>query len=138
MKSIMITVAFGALASTAFGADPATPGMTLPPPTQSIDEASRSAGLRAWKISLIPVAVSQGLDVYSSYGMRELNPLLAGSDGGFGGRAAILKLGVTGALLSVEYLVIRRHPQSARVFSKLNWAGSIATTGLAAHNLAVR
>ena len=53
---------------------------------------SHTAAIRAWKRSLIPVAISQSLDISSSYGMRELNPMLAGPDGRFGAKAATIKL----------------------------------------------
>ncbi len=103
------------------------------------------AGLRprhplpaSWKWSLAPVLASQALDAASSYGMRELNPVLAGPDGRFGMQSATIKLGVTGALLGVEYLIVRAHPASARVFTKLNWAAAMVTFGVAAHNYAIR
>ena len=120
--------AFAALAAllipaSAFAADSPVPS------TQS---------LRGWTISLAPVLASQALDASSSWGMRELNPVLAGSNGGFGGKAAGIKLGVTGALLGVEYLVIRKHPGSAKVFAKLNWASAVVTTSFAVHNFTIR
>src|SRR4051794_31017389 len=71
---------------------------------------------RNWKISLIPMIASQALDVSSSYGMRELNPLLANTHGQFGAKAAGIKLGTTAALLGVEYLIVKAHPGSARIF----------------------
>ncbi len=81
---------------------------------------------------------SAALDVCSSYGMRELNPVLAGSDGRFGMQSTSIKLGVTGALLGAEYLIVRTHPGSARVFTKLNWAAAAVTFGVAAHNYSIR
>jgi hypothetical protein len=92
----------------------------------------------SWKWSLAPVLASQALDATSSYGMRELNPVLAGSGGRFGMQFTSIKLGVTGALLGVEYLIVRAHPGSARVFTKLNWAAAALTFGVAAHNYAIR
>lgn len=81
---------------------------------------------------------SQALDATSSYGMRELNPVLAGSDGRFGMQSTTIKLGVTGALLGVEYLIVKAHPKSAKMFTKLNWAASAVTFGVAVHNYAIR
>ncbi len=92
----------------------------------------------SWKISLAPVLATQTLDVASSYGMRELNPVLAGSNGRFGAKAATMKLGATAALLGIEYLIVKAHPGAARVFTKINWSASILTGGLAVHNFAVR
>ena len=93
---------------------------------------------RAWEISLAPVLASQALDVASSYGMRELNPLLAGPDGRFGPRAAGIKFSATAGLVGVEFLIVRKYPRSARVFSKINWSASVITTGFAAHNFTLR
>jgi len=92
----------------------------------------------SWKWSLAPVLASQALDVSSSYGMRELNPILSGSSGRFGMQSTAIKLGVTGALLGAEYLLVRAHPGSARVVTKLNWAAAVVTFGVAAHNYAIR
>ncbi len=94
--------------------------------------------IRQWKLSLIPLAASQTLDVTSSWGMRELNPALAGRDGTFGGQAALMKLGVMGAFVGVEYLVVRKHPHSAAVFQKINWSGAALTSGFAVHNYLIR
>src|SRR5579863_3178650 len=92
----------------------------------------------SWKWSIAPVLASQALDATSSWGLRELNPVLSGSDGRFGMQSTAIKLGVTGALLGVEYLLVKAHPASARVFTKLNWAAAGVTFGVAAHNYAIR
>jgi hypothetical protein len=89
---------------------------------------------RQWAISLAPLFASEALDAASSYGMRELNPLLAGSNGGFGIKATAIKFGVIGALAGSEYLVVRKHPASAKFFTIVNWVTAGATTGLAVHN----
>jgi|SRR5689334_6446040 hypothetical protein len=115
------------------------PSPTAEPGTlRAAEEALQRRAYRQWKVSLAPVVASQGLDVASSYGMRELNPLLAGSDGRFGPRAAGIKLGATAGLLGVEYLLVRKFPGSARVLSKINWSASILTTGFAVHNFSIR
>src|SRR5262249_20024560 len=71
----------------------------IPPPSQSIESM---AHLGAWKRSLMPFAASQALDVASSWGMRERNPLLAGGDGRFGAKAAGVKIGAAAAIVGVE------------------------------------
>ncbi len=53
-------------------------------------------------------------------------------------KGAILKLGVTGALVGAEFLVVRKYPRSARVIAKLNWSSGIVTTGFAIHNYAIK
>lgn len=110
----------------------------IPAAHQPIDESARAVALKSWKISLAPLVASQALDAASSYGMRELNPLLASANGGFEMKATSIKLGVTGALVGVEYLIVRKYPRSARVISKLNWTSGIVTTGFAVHNYAIK
>ena len=124
------------LARAAFATDFANPA--VPAANLSIDETALTAAKRAWKISLAPLAASQTLDAASSYGRRELNPFIASSNGAFGMKATTLKVGVSGALVGVEYLLIRKYPRSARVLAKLNWSGAALSTSLAVHNFALR
>ena len=93
---------------------------------------------RSWKFSLAPLIASHSLDVASSWNMRELNPLLADQRGGFGMKAAGIKFGAVGAFVGVQYLLVRKYPKTARVFSKMNWATAAVTTGFAVHNFAIR
>jgi len=102
------------------------------------DQISDHAFYRTWKLSIAPVFASQALDVASSYGMRELNPVLAGPDGRFGAQGAGIKIGSTAAILGIEYLIVRKHTRAGRIFFKINWSVSIVTTGFAAHNFAIR
>ena len=88
----------------------------------------------AWKASVAAMLASHAADTASSWGMRELNPVLRGRDQTFDGRSAAIKLGVVGAIIGVEYLIMRRHPKSLRLLTRLNWTTSIITGGIAAHN----
>ncbi len=98
----------------------------------------QKAAIQSWKRSLLPLVATQGLDIASSYGMRELNPLLAGADGRFGGKAAGIKIGATAAAVGIEYLIVKKWPGAARVFSKVNWGSSALTGAIAAHNFAIK
>ncbi len=110
----------------------------LPNAHQSIEDTARAAALKGWKFSLAPLVASQALDAASSYGMRELNPLLASSNGGFEAKAMSIKLGIAAAAVGVEYLIVRKHPSAARPLARLNWTTGIVTTGFAVHNFAIR
>jgi hypothetical protein len=125
------------MSPTAYAADlsPAIQPLTIETAARS---AVDQAAYRRWKISLAPVIASQTLDVASSFGRRELNPLLAGPDGRFGARGAGIKLGAVAGILGVEYLIVRHHPGAARVLSHINFSVSIATSGFAVHNFATR
>lgn len=118
--------------------DPAgSRGYSAPARVDYLEERNAQA-LRSWKRSLIALAASQTLDMTSSYGMRELNPLLAGPDGRFGAKAVGIKVSTAAAIVGVEYLLVKKWPSSARVLSKLNWASSILTGSFAAHNYAIK
>jgi hypothetical protein len=133
----------GTLATPANAADallPASASTLLRSTPSSIEGLSDPTGRaatkwrRQWAISLAPLVASQSLDAASSYGMRELNPLLASPDGGFGMKATGVKFGVAGALVGVEYFLVRKYPRSAKFFTIVNWTTAGATTGLAVHN----
>lgn len=93
---------------------------------------------RSWKRSLMPLLASHTLDVTSSWNRHELNPLLADQRSGFGMKAATVKFGAVGAFVGVQYLVVKKYPGTAKVFSKMNWATAIVTSSFAIHNYAVR
>lgn len=97
-----------------------------------------AAAIRAWKRSLIPLVATQSLDIASSYGMREVNPLLAGPDGQFGSKAVAIKVGTTAAIIGVEYLIVKKWPSSGKILSKVNWGTSALTGAIAAHNFAIK
>jgi hypothetical protein len=95
---------------------------------------SANAWHKRWAISIAPLLASQALDAASSYGMRELNPVLAGPDGTFGVKATAVKFGIVGGLIGVECVVVKQFPKSAKFFTVLNWTTAGVTTGLAIHN----
>ncbi|MGH9645185.1 MAG: hypothetical protein ACRD4E_00090 [Bryobacteraceae bacterium] len=133
----------GLILLAAFVTNPASAAdaTTVNQPVTIESAARRSAdqtSLRRWKMSVAPVFASQALDVASSYRMRELNPMLASSDGHFGAKGAGIKLGSTAAMVGLEYWILRKHPRAAPIFTKINWSVSIVTTGFAAHNFAIR
>jgi hypothetical protein len=117
---------------------PGAPSLRLPAAPVRLATVSENRDLHRWKLSLVPLAASQALDASSSWGMRELNPVLAGPDGRFGARAATVKLGVVGAFVGIEYLLVKKYPHAARAFEKINWAGAAVTTSFAAHNYMIR
>lgn len=126
----------------------ADPGVILPSPYElssgvrseavSSEPKLRPALPASWKWSLAPLAASQVLDITSSYGMRELNPLLEGPHGEFGAKAAGVKIGVTAAVAGVEYLIVKAHPRAAKMLTTINWSGAALTSGFAIHNYSIR
>jgi hypothetical protein len=139
------------LAADALTPTPIAPGLVapalitpaLPVIDNSVESLTRQTGnherahgswQKKWAISLAPLVASEALDAASSYGLRELNPVLAQPDGRFGMKAAGVKFGVIGGLIGVEYLLVRKYPRSAKFFTVINWTTAGATTGLAIHN----
>ncbi|HEV2198923.1 MAG TPA: hypothetical protein VGR73_03810 [Bryobacteraceae bacterium] len=100
--------------------------------------AGEAAGERTWRtrwlVSVGPLVAAQSLDAASSYGLREMNPLLASPDGRFGMKATALKFGVIGGLVGAEALLVRKFPRSAKFFTVVNYSTAGVTTGLAVYN----
>ena len=137
-KTLTVATAAAALLLSA-GRLPAAETLLAPPPStlaaaREFMEPAEAKWRKRWAISLAPLAVSQSLDAASSYGRRELNPFLAGSHGDFGTKATGVKFGVTGALVGVEYFLVKKYPRSVKFFTVVNWTAAGATTGLAVHN----
>lgn len=93
---------------------------------------------KAWKVSLVPLLVSQAFDISTSYGLRERNPILSDVNRQFSMQSAAIKLGIVGGVLGFEYLILHRRPNAARMFAHMNWVGATVTTAAAIHNLGIR
>jgi hypothetical protein len=88
------------------------------------------SNLRVSQAALLGSTVA---DVLSSRGRVELNPILGRGD--FTIRNQGFKaLGITGALVLVETLVVRKWPKMARVFKYLNLGGAAAHGAAATSN----
>ena len=114
--------------------------LALPQTGLSLTEVSENVARseakwrKQWAISLAPLMAAQTLDAASSYGLRELNPLLASSNGGFGMKAVAIKFGTVGGLVAVEAVLVRKHPRTAKVLTVMNWAAAGLTASFAVHN----
>ena len=89
---------------------------------------------RLWKTSIAVMAAASAIDLLSSLGKRELNPLLRGSDGRFGARGIVLKSALTGGALVSQVLMVRKNPRAApyAVVANIGVAGLF--TSAAIHN----
>ena len=97
------------------------------------------AGQRLWRASVAALAAANAMDVHSSWNKHELNSTLAGAGGTFGAQGALLKLGMQGGLVGIEYLLTRRHPSSRlyRAVSFINFGVAAGIGSVAAHNYTV-
>ena len=99
---------------------------------------SQAEERKLWKLSIAAVAVSTAADVHSSYGMRELNPLLRGPGGRFGVQSALLKAGAVGVLLLGQKLFLPGRSGRMKSWSALNFSMAATTGAFAVHNYAIR
>jgi hypothetical protein len=105
-------------------------------PCQAVEAHKRSR--RLWWASVALVVAASVLDVASSRGGVETNPLMRGRNGNFNtGRAVMLKSIAMGGMVATEALVLRRSPMSARGAAVANFATAGTITGLAIRNLKV-
>jgi hypothetical protein len=96
-------------------------------------------GKRLWTVSLASLAVANALDIHSSWGKRELNPTLAGHDGTFGSRGALIKMGIQGGIAGMQYLLTRGRPSGRfyKAMSIINFGASAGFAITAARNYSV-
>jgi len=136
MHKLLLTLLLGgfglsAAESPAIEALPATPAAAVQPETRN--------RLNLWKISAGSLLAANAMDEASSWGKRELNPLLSGSQGTFGKQGALLKLGVAGGVVAVEYLVLRRRPSRslAKALAWINFTDAAVTGAVAGRNFGI-
>jgi len=88
-------------------------------------------------ISVASVLGANVMDITSSYGKKEANPLLQGSGGTFDARSAGRKAGALGGLQVADYLLVRKHPELAKGAVVMNFVATAIFAGLAAHNYGI-
>jgi hypothetical protein len=88
--------------------------------------------------SVASVLGANGMDIASSYGKQEANPLLRGSNGTFDARSVMLKSALVGGLQVSSYLVTRRRPELRKRVLIMNFVTSAILAGIAVHNFGVR
>jgi hypothetical protein len=92
-------------------------------------------GKKLWWASVAAVAAASVFDAGSSWGKREMNPLLQSPNGRFGARSIEIKSALVGAGLAFQWLAFRRHPHLAKPLGVLNLSVAGMTAGAAVHNL---
>ena len=87
-----------------------------------------------WKASVISLLTSSAMDIQSSLGRRELNPMLADSQGRFSGRGIAIKALITGGAVGAQWLMLRRHPESQKYAAIANLGMTGLFTSAVIHN----
>jgi hypothetical protein len=92
-----------------------------------------------WKASMFSLTAANALDLHSSWGKHELNPMLADRTQTFGTHGTLIKMGLQGGLMGIEYLLTRGHPTRKvyRVLSVVNFGASASFGAVAVHNYGV-
>ena len=93
---------------------------------------------KLWKISLAVLSTATIVDASTSWNQREANPLLAGRNGTFGGKAIAIKGLLAGSTVVYQYYMIHKKPEMERTATLLNFGAAAMFGGIAAHNLSVR
>ena len=102
-------------------------------PCQAVEAQKHSR--RLWWASVAVVVAAALLDVASSRGGVETNPMLRTANGTFNTRRALLlKSAATGGMLATEAWVMRRSPKSDRSAAVVNFVSGGAVVGLAVRN----
>jgi hypothetical protein len=92
---------------------------------------------KRWLVSSAALVAVNFLDVHSSRGLGEANPLLRDASGRFATRRAILLKGaITGGFLAFQYGLMRAHPEKNyyRVFTVANAVAAGSLGAVVAHN----
>jgi hypothetical protein len=94
---------------------------------------------KLWRATVGALAVANLLDIHSSWGKHELNSTLSGPSGNFGKQGALIKVGLQGGLIGLEYLITRGHPTHKlyRVLTVVNFGASATIGTVAAHNYGI-
>lgn len=95
---------------------------------------------KVWFVSTLALSAATFLDLGTSVGRYEANPLLRGPGGRFSmSRGIALKSSLTGALIATEVLIQRFSPEarSEKPAAIVNFAGAAALGAIAARNRSV-
>lgn len=94
---------------------------------------------KKWIVSALALTAANLLDMRSSAGQMEANPLLSNSQGQLStGRAVAFKAVASGSLLLFETYLIHKRPEIAKTSTITNFVSAAALTGVAIRNQRLR
>jgi ferric-dicitrate binding protein FerR (iron transport regulator) len=93
---------------------------------------------KLWRVSAALLGAVTIADIQSSVGRQEANPLLASQNGQFNGRGVALKGAAVGAMLGVQWLMLRKNPHAAKYATGANFAAAALTGTIVIHNHMVK
>ena len=85
-----------------------------------------------WKFSLLALAATHSADAMTSWNKRELNPLLSPNSGAFGMQTLVIKCAITAGSIGLQAILLRHHPELAKMFARINFleSGVIGATAI--------
>ena len=89
---------------------------------------------KLWRISAAVLGAVTIADVHSSYGRREMNPLLQSSAGRFGGQGIAIKSAIIGGTLGTQWFLMKKNPQAAGYAAGTNFAIAGVTGAMVVRN----
>ncbi len=101
-------------------------------------QAEERRHTKLWRISAAVLGAVTIADMQSSMGRQEANPFLASQNGQFSGRGLALKGAGVGAMLGVQYLMLRKHPHADKYAAGANFAAAALTGAIVVHNHMVK
>lgn len=88
---------------------------------------------RLYNASLVALVAANAVDIHSSWGHVEANPIL-GSRRQFDAQSAAIKGGIVGGLVLVQWAIARKNPGIKRKLARINFAVAGGVGAVAARN----
>ncbi len=92
---------------------------------------------KLWRFSVAVLAAGTATDAWSSFGRMEANPLLQGPGGRFSAKGIGIKAAIASSTVAAQWLVMRKHPETARSAAITNLGMAGLFFGVAARNRAL-
>ncbi len=102
---------------------------------QTLPDHQSKPDLSTWKASVLTLSAASALDMESSWGKYETNPILG--RGTFGARQTGIKAGMVGGSVLAEWLWLRRHPETSSVFVTVNVGVTGMLVSVSIHNWSI-
>lgn len=102
-----------------------------------VEDAPPRQPSKLWIASCVALVAATSLDMSSSWGRNEANPILRSGDGHFGPKGATIKLAMAGAMIAPQFFVMKRAPRLQKAFAIANFVQAGLYTGVAVRNYGV-
>ncbi len=92
---------------------------------------------KRWMWSAVALTAASFVDVSSSWGKIEANPLLRSSNGTFGAKGMGIKMGMMGGILLGQHFIAKKNPTLANALTVANYGMTAVKVGVAARNFGI-